>query len=829
MPAWPDPDQNESQMNTGNIMKKRKLVLIGNGMAGVRTIEELLKLDDQLYDITIIGSEPYPNYNRILLSPVLTGEQTVQDIILNDLSWYEANHINLMLNQQVTAIDRVHREVRTADGTVVPYDRLLLATGSTPFMLPVPGNTLDGVVTFRDINDVNLMIEAAGTRRNAVVIGGGLLGLEAANGLAVRGMDVTVVHLGRTLLDRQLDEQAATMLQHSLQARGLSFLMAHQTSEILDDGHGRVGAIRFANGHEMATDLVVMAVGIRPNVALAAGAGLHVDKGIVVSDTMQTYDPCIYAVGECVSHRGTAYGLVAPLFEQAKVAANHLAMHGIARYEGSVTSTKLKVTGIDVFSAGDFVGNEQTECITLADPEGGLYKKLVVQEDKLVGACLYGDTADGAWYFRLIRENKSIHEIRDQLMFGEGAAGDAGHAGENQAASMPDSAEVCGCNGVCKGTIVKAIREQGLFTVDDIRKHTKASSSCGSCTGLVEQILINCVGGAADVKPKSAKPICACTDVTHGQARKVIREQHLLTITDAMHFMEWRTPDGCATCRPALNYYLLSTWPGEARDDGASRLVNERMHANIQKDGTYSVVPRIWGGVTNASELRRIADVADKYEIPLIKVTGGQRIDLLGVKKEDLTHVWKDLDMPSGHAYGKSLRTVKTCVGSEFCRFGTQDSTAMGIALEKDLVGMWSPHKVKLAVSGCPRNCSESGIKDVGIIAVDSGWEIYVGGNGGIKTEVAQFFVKVATQEEVLEYSGAFLQLYREEAYYLERTVHYLDRVGLEHAKENVVNNAEKRKALYARLRFALSFEQDPWQDRIQKRVAAPELETLDL
>ncbi|RZT99385.1 assimilatory nitrite reductase (NAD(P)H) large subunit precursor [Advenella incenata] len=810
-------------------MKKRKLVLIGNGMAGVRTIEELLKLDDQLYDITIIGSEAYPNYNRILLSPVLTGEQTIQDIILNDQSWYDNNHIHLMMNQSVTTVDRVRRQVHTTDGTVVPYDRLLLATGSNPFILPVPGHTLDGVVTFRDINDVNLMIEAAGVRRHAVVIGGGLLGLEAANGLAVRGMTVTVVHLGDTLLDRQLDAQAANMLRASLEARGLQFLMAHQTSEIVDDGNGRVGAIRFANGHQMPADLVVMAVGIRPNVALAASAGLHVDRGIVVSDTMQTYDPSIYAVGECVSHRGTAYGLVAPLFEQAKVAANHLAMYGIARYEGSVTSTKLKVTGIDVFSAGDFMGDAQTDCITLADPEGGIYKKLVVHDNKLVGACLYGDTADGAWYFRLIREGRSIHEIRDQLMFGEGAIGDTGHAGENKVAGMPDSAEVCGCNGVCKGTIVKAIREQGLFTVDDIKKHTKAASSCGSCTGLVEQILINCVGGAADVKPKSARSICGCTDVTHGQARKVIRQQHLITIADAMHFMEWRTPDGCATCRPALNYYLLSTWPGEAVDDGASRLVNERMHANIQKDGTYSVVPRIWGGVTNSAELRKIADVADKYAIPMVKVTGGQRIDLLGVRKEDLTGVWKDLDMPSGHAYGKSLRTVKTCVGSEFCRFGTQDSTGMGIALEKDLVGMWSPHKVKLAVSGCPRNCSESGIKDVGIIAVDSGWEIYVGGNGGIKTEVAQFFVKVQTQEEVLQYCGAFLQLYREEAYYLERTVHYLARVGLEHAKEQVIGNADNRAALYDRLRFALSFEQDPWQDRVEKRIAAPELETLNV
>lgn len=800
--------------------KKLKLVMVGNGMAGVRTLEELLKLAPDLYDITVFGSEPYPNYNRILLSPVLSGEQTLQDIVLNDVDWYRSNGIDLRMNCKVERINRARRIVIGADGSEVPYDRLLLATGSNPFILPVPGKDLDGVVTFRDIRDVNLMIEAARAHRRAVVIGGGLLGLEAASGLAARGMDVSVVHLGSGLLDRQLDPQAALLLQRSLEARGLKFLMPRQTEALLGNADGRVRAVRFADGAEVEADLVVMAVGIRPNTELAESCGLYVNRGVVVSDTLQTYDPLIYAVGECVSHRGTAYGLVAPLFEQAKVAANHLAMHGIGRYEGSVTSTKLKVTGIDVFSAGDFMGGQGTEEITLADPVGGVYKKLVLKDDKLVGACLYGDTADGAWYFRLIREGKRVDELRDQLMFGESAiGGDTGHAGENRAIGMPDSAEVCGCNGVCKGAIVKAIREQGLFTVDEIKKHTKAASSCGSCTGLVEQILINCVGGAADVKPKSEKPLCGCTDLTHGEVRKAIRQHHLVTIADAMHFMEWRTPDGCATCRPPLNYYLLSTWPGEARDDSQSRLANERMHANIQKDGTYSVVPRMWGGVTNPSELRRIADVADKYAIPLVKVTGGQRIDLLGVKKEDLPKVWADLDMPSGHAYGKSLRTVKTCVGSEFCRFGTQDSTAMGIALEKDLVGMWSPHKVKLAVSGCPRNCAESGIKDVGIIAVESGWELYVGGNGGIKTEVAQFFAKVKTAEEVLEYSGAFLQLYREEAFYLERTVHYLARVGLEYAKTRVVEDAANRAELYARLKFALSFETDPWQAR---RAAAP-------
>ncbi|MBO1113343.1 nitrite reductase large subunit NirB [Bordetella petrii] len=808
--------------------KKLKLVMVGNGMAGVRTLEELLKLAPDLYEITVFGSEPYPNYNRILLSPVLTGEQTLQDIVLNDVDWYRSNGIDLRMNCKVARINRARRVVVGEDGSEVPYDRLLLATGSNPFILPIAGNDLDGVVTFRDIRDVNLMIEAARTHKRAVVIGGGLLGLEAASGLAARGMDVSVVHLGSGLLDRQLDPQAALLLQRSLEARGLKFLMPRQTEALLGNAQGRVRALRFAGGEEVEADLVVMAVGIRPNTELAESCGLYVNRGVVVSDTLQTYDPLIYAVGECVSHRGTAYGLVAPLFEQAKVAANHLAMHGIGRYEGSVTSTKLKVTGIDVFSAGEFLGGQGTEEITLADPVGGVYKKLVLKDDKLVGACLYGDTADGAWYFRLIREGKRIDELRDQLMFGESAiGGDTGHAGENRAIGMADSAEVCGCNGVCKGTIVKAIRDKGLFTVDEIKKHTKAASSCGSCTGLVEQILINCVGGAADVKPKSEKALCGCTDLTHGEVRKAIRQHHLTTIADAMHFMEWRTPDGCATCRPALNYYLLSTWPGEARDDGQSRLANERMHANIQKDGTYSVVPRMWGGVTNPSELRRIADVADKYAIPLVKVTGGQRIDLLGVKKEDLPKVWADLDMPSGHAYGKSLRTVKTCVGSEYCRFGTQDSTGMGIALEKDLVGMWSPHKVKLAVSGCPRNCAESGIKDVGIIAVDSGWELYVGGNGGIKTEVAQFFAKVKTAEEVLEYSGAFLQLYREEAFYLERTVHYLARVGLEHARARVVEDAANRAELYARLKFALSFEADPWEARRETAPAAREFQSL--
>jgi len=856
-------------------MKKMKLVMVGNGMAGVRTLEELLKIAPDLYDITVFGAEPHPNYNRILLSPVLAGEQTLDEIILNPFEWYSDNHITLHAGWRVTSVDRSKRIVY-AENTVgekisAEYDRLLLCTGSTPFILPVPGKHLAGVIAYRDIADTNAMIEAAKNYQHAVVIGGGLLGLEAANGLMRRGMTVSVVHVMPTLMERQLDAVAGKLLQKSLEARGLSFLMGAQTQALLkpaDLGAGmpersaqvkgepaqragdteqnalasqlpvdaaaagdaqkgadsvpniqaklasspdRVCAVRFKDGSVVAADLVVMAVGIRPNTELAQAMRLYCDKGIVVSDTLQTItDARIYSVGECAAHRGTAYGLVAPLFEQAKVAANHLAQFGIGRYVGSQTSTKLKVTGIDLFSAGNFAGGEGTEEIIMSDPKGGVYKKLVLKDDKLVGACLYGDTVDGSWYFKLLRDGRNVADIRDRLMFGESNIGDVGHQGQSKAAAMQDSDEVCGCNGVSKGTICKTIREKGLFTLDEVRKHTKASASCGSCTGLVEQLLIFTAGADYSATPKT-KALCGCTEHGHQAVRDAIKANKLLKIADVFSFLEWKTPNGCASCRPAVNYYLISTWPKLAKDDPQSRFINERSHANIQKDGTYSVIPRMWGGETTASELRRIADAVDKYKIPTVKVTGGQRIDLLGIKKEDLQAVWKDIGMPSGHAYAKALRTVKTCVGSEWCRMGTQDSTQMGKDLERAFVGMYAPHKVKFAVSGCPRNCAEAGIKDVGIIGVDSGWEMVVAGNGGIKTEVAQFLVKVKTAAEVLEYTGAFCELYRSEGWYLERTVHFVARVGLDYVKKRIVHDAVGRLALWEQLQFALDGEPDPW------------------
>jgi nitrite reductase (NADH) large subunit len=802
-------------LNVNLSVKKSKFVMVGNGMAGVRTIEELLKIAPELYDVTVFGAEPHPNYNRILLSPVLAGEQTLDEIVLNSWEWYKENNITLHAGKKVVEVDRVKRIVRAEDGTEEEYDRLLMCTGSNPFILPVPGKDLKGVIAYRDIADTNAMIDAAKKYKKAVVIGGGLLGLEAANGLMLRGMDVTVIHVMPWLMERQLDDVAGGLLRKSLEDRGLTFMMGAQTQELVPDKNGRVMALKFKDGKEIPADLVVMAVGIRPNVELAQKMRLHCDKGIVVNDTMQTVtDARIYSVGECAAHRGIAYGLVAPLFEQAKVAANHLAQFGIGRYQGSLTSTKLKVTGIDLFSAGNFMGGEGHEEIVMSDPFGGVYKKLVLKDDKLVGACLYGDTVDGSYYFKLLRDGKNVSDIRDKLMFGEAAInngiGDVGHQGHTKAASMSDSDEVCGCNGVNKGTICKAIREKGLFTLDEVKKHTKASASCGSCTGLVEQILMFTAGGDYSATPK-LKAMCGCTDHGHQAVREAIVANKLLTIGDVMKFMDWKTPNGCSSCRPALNYYVTSSWPKEAKDDPQSRFINERSHANIQKDGTYSVIPRMWGGETTADELRRIANAVDKYNIPTVKVTGGQRIDLLGVKKEDLQNVWKDIGMPSGHAYAKALRTVKTCVGSEWCRMGTQDSTQMGKDLERAMWRMYAPHKVKFAVSGCPRNCAEAGIKDVGIIGVDSGWEMYVAGNGGIKTEVAHFFVKLKTAEEVLEYTGAFCELYRQEGWYLERTVHYVSRVGLDYVKKKILDDHEGRKALWEQLQFALDGEPDPW------------------
>ncbi len=816
-------DDGDTQVNAPTSFKpettRERLVVIGNGMAGCRAVEEILARDAERYAVTIFGAEPRVNYNRIMLSPVLAGEKAFDEIVINTAEWYDDNGIALVSGDPVVSIDRATQTVIAKSGRAEPYDRLLIATGSDPFIIPVPGHKAQGVVTFRDLDDVDKMLAAAEKGGSAVVIGGGLLGLEAAHGLSLRGMTVTVIHLMPTLMERQLDEAAGFLLKTELERRGQAILTGADTAEIVEqDGH--VSAVRLKDGREIPADIVVMAVGIRPATALAKAAGLEVERGIMVDDHMVTSDPAVLAVGECVQHRGLCYGLVAPLWDMCRALADH-ATDSPTGYEGSVTSTKLKVSGIDVFSAGDFSGDagpngELAEDIVMRDASRGVYKRVVVRDGRLVGAVLYGDTADGNWYFDLLKKGEDISEIRDALIFGQAFASGGGASLDPNAAvaALSDDAEICGCNGVSKGKVVDCILG-GAQSLDAVRSTCKASASCGSCTGLVESLLSLTLGGEVERKEKT---VCKCTSFTHDDVRRLILEKELKAIPQVMQELHWTTPDGCSSCRPALNYYLLCAWPGEYVDDQQSRFVNERMHANIQKDGTYSVVPRMWGGLTNPRELRAIADVVEKFNAPMVKVTGGQRLDIFGIKKEDLPAVWADLNaagMVSGHAYGKSLRTVKTCVGSEWCRFGTQDSTGLGVKLEQMTWGSWMPHKFKIAVSGCPRNCAEATIKDFGVVCVDSGYELHVGGNGGIKVRATDFLTKVATEEEAMDVCAAFTQLYREQAHYLERTAPWIERVGLDHVKAGLFGDPDAVRKLAARFRYSQKFMQDdPWAKR---------------
>ncbi|MGG1348305.1 NADPH-nitrite reductase [Bacillus subtilis] len=797
-------------------MGKKQLVLVGNGMAGVRAIEEILSVAKDEFQITIFGAEPHPNYNRILLSKVLQGDTDIKDITLNDWDWYEENNIQLYTNETVIKVDTENKTVITDADRIQPYDELILATGSVPFILPIPGADKKGVTAFRDIKDTDTMLAASKQYKKAAVIGGGLLGLEAARGLLNLGMDVSVIHLAPFLMERQLDATAGRLLQNELEKQGMTFLLEKQTEEIVGDD--RVEGLRFKDGTSIEADLVVMAVGIRPNTTLGAESGIPINRGIIVNDYMQTEIPHIYAVGECAEHRGIAYGLVAPLYEQAKVLARHICGIETKPYEGSVLSTQLKVSGVEVFSAGDFNESEEKKAIKVFDEQDGIYKKIVLRGNQIVGAVLFGDSSEGNRLFSMIQKEADISETSKISILQPLSQ----EAGTSITAAMSDDEIICGCNGVSKGAIIQAIQEKGCSSTDEIKACTGASRSCGGCKPLVEEILQHTLGSDFDASAQK-EAICGCTTLSRDEVVEEIKAKGLSHTREIMNVLGWKTPEGCSKCRPALNYYLGMINPTKYEDDRTSRFVNERMHANIQKDGTYSVVPRMYGGVTNSTDLRKIADVVDKYEIPLVKMTGGQRIDLIGVKKEDLPKVWEDLDMPSGYAYGKTLRTVKTCVGEQFCRFGTQDSMALGIALEKKFEGLNTPHKVKMAVSACPRNCAESGIKDLGVVGIDGGWELYVGGNGGTHLRAGDLLMKVKTNEEVLEYAGAYLQYYRETANYLERTSAWLERVGLSHV-QSVLNDPEKRQELNGRMNETLSVHKDPWKDFLEDKQTSKEL-----
>lgn len=794
---------------------REKLVLVGNGMAGMACLENILRLEPERFDVTVFGAERYPNYNRIQLSPVLAGDMSWDDIILNPESWYAERGIRLHMGARVHHIDREKKVVQAEGGIRETYDKLILATGSNALIIPLPGHDKEGVVVFRTIDDCKAMIEASKNYKRAAVIGGGVLGLEAARGLKNLGMDVTVVHLADWLMERQLDAGGGSYLARAIRMQGIHVLLARQTESI--EGEQRVTALRFKDGEVLETDFVVMAAGIKPNADLARSSGLTCNRGVVVSDYLQTSDPDIYAVGECAEHCGTCYGLVAPLYEQGRSLASHITATAGKSYTGSVLSTKLKVSGVDVFSTGKCQEDDACEVMRSEDSFTGVYKKAIINNGTLVGAVLIGDIAQAAVLEKLVQSGKTLNGERPTLLHGDVPVSKAGGPPNPVAELMdlPGDAIICGCNGVSKGALVAAIHSQGLKTRKDVAACTNASRSCGGCGPQVDALIQIVHGETANSGP-AKKPLCDCTQLSRDEVVSAIRDYHFTTVGESMKNLGWQG-EGCATCRPAINYFLTMCWPGENEDDPRSRFINERVHANIQKDGTYSVVPRMYGGVTTPDELLRIAEVAQKYNVPLVKVTGGQRIDLLGVKKEDLPSMWQDLDMPSGFAYAKAVRTVKTCVGSDFCRFGTKDSIGLGIRIEKTFENLWTPAKIKMAVNACPRNCAESLIKDVGLIAVDKAWEIYVGGNGGVKIRVAELLCTVESDDEVIEIIAAFLQLYRREANYNERTSVWCETIGIDYVKRHVVENLEHRRELVTQMYEALANRVDPWKDRVER------------
>ncbi|MGB5112022.1 MAG: nitrite reductase large subunit NirB [Mycobacterium sp.] len=808
----------EAVIRTGPLPStaKARLVVVGNGMAGIRAIEDVLaRGGGEKFDITVFGDEPYGNYNRILLSNVLAGKDDSSEIYLNTLDWYTDNQIDLRAGVRVVRIDSFGHLVLADDGSRMRYDKLILATGSRSFFPPMTGlwtddkNLADGVFGFRTLDDTSSMIAEAANRTKAVVIGGGLLGLEAARGLQSRGLAVDVVHAAATLMNAQLDDLAGDILRKSVEGLGIGVHTEKRTTEVLVE-NGKLTGVLFADGERLDCDMLVIAAGIRPNVGLAQRAGLTVERAIVTDDHMRSVDDDdIYVVGECAQHRGQVYGLVAPLWEQAKVLADHLTgTDSAATYHGSRVATKLKVAGVDVASMG-VKGPEHPddEFVQYSEPKHGVYKTIVIRDGKLVGATLIGDVSKVSFLTQAFDNGLPLPDDRVALMFDIGTPDVAVGVAE-----LADDAQVCNCNGVSKGALVACVKA-GTTSVPGVMKQTKAGKGCGSCKELVGQIVEWAAGGAVTEDP-SASWYVPGVPYAKPELMRLIRELQLHSVSSVFNAL---APDGKhdAGSKMALASLLEMMWADEFVDEKDSRFINDRVHANIQRDGTFSVVPQMKGGVTSAWQLRRIADVADKYAIPMIKCTGGQRIDLLGIKKEDLPGVWADLEMPSGYAYGKSFRTVKTCVGSDFCRFGVGDSTALGIALEERFQGLASPAKMKLAVTGCPRNCAESLCKDLGVVAVDGGrWEMYVGGAAGAHIRKGDLMATVGSAAEVMVLTGRFLQYYREDANWLERTYAWVPRVGIEHIRAVVVDDAEGlADGLDARMQKSIDAYRDPWLD----------------
>jgi len=819
---------------------RKRLVVIGNGMAGARVVEEVLQRAPEGFDITMFGAEPYGNYNRILLSNVLNRTQSASEIFINPLEWYERNRVTLHAGVKAVKIDRDRRVVvgKTLDRKAIayavgdagatptppveaPYDHVIIATGSRPFVPPMEGFGGPGTFLFRTIDDCERIADYAKDCKKAAVIGGGLLGLEAARGLLTHGVEVTVLEAAPQLMIAQLDADAGAILKKTMEGMGVKVLCEKITTHIVTEG-GRVTHLLLKDGSRLETDMVVVSAGIRPITEIASASGLTVDKAIVTDDQMRTSDPDVFSLGECVQHRGKIYGLVDPIWEQAVVLADILTgKNPAAAYLGSRLGTKLKVMGVELASMGETKpAGPDDEVVVYREPRRGIYKKVILRDDKVVGAILLGETETASTLMQFFRGGSKAPENRADLLFAP-----AEGASMLQVLDMPEALQICNCNGVTKKQIVDAIRG-GCGSVAKVGACTKAGTGCQSCKPIVAQL----VDAYRDASAADASEHYYVPGVPMEKSQLVdaIRAKGIKSVSDVFAQLAGGKED--AASKVGLASLLKSLWPGEYVDERDARFINDRVHANIQKDGTFSVVPRIYAGVTTPAELRRIAEVAEKYQVPMVKFTGGQRIDLLGVKKADLPGMWQELGMPSGHAYTKSFRTCKSCVGTDFCRYGVGDSIALAQKIERRFQGIESPHKMKLATAGCPRNCSEAYVKDLGAVAIEGGlWEIYLGGAAGGSVRKGDLLCTVKTHDEVLKYMGRFMQYYREHGKYLERSYHFVERVGIETLKRILIDDSLGICArLDADIQKAVDAYQDPWKEATlpayPNQFSAPEL-----
>lgn len=804
---------------------RKKLVVIGNGMAGARVVEEILKRSPDMFDIVMFGAESYGNYNRILLSNVLNKSQDPTEIFINTLDWYKQNHITLHAGVKVLRIDRERQAVigasmkrdgvpyvmgdaGTEAGVLVEesYDNVIIATGSRPFIPPMEGYGKAGTFAFRTLDDCARIADYAQECKRAAVIGGGLLGLEAARGLLTHGVEVTVVEAAPQLMIAQLDTESGAILKSSMEAMGVKVLLEKITTKIVDE-NGRITKLEFKDGTSLETDMVVVSAGIRPIAEVATASGLTVDKAIVTDDQMRTSDPNIFSLGECVQHRGKIYGLVDPIWEMANVLADVITgTNPAAAYTGSKLGTKLKVMGVELASMGETKpASPSDEVVVYREPRKGVYKKLIIRDEKIAGCILLGEIEAAGTLMQMFFGGAKVPERRADMLFGAPSG-----VSLLKVSDLPDNAQICNCNGVSKKQICEAI-EKGAKSVAKIGNCTKAGMGCGSCKTLVAQ-LVEAYAGDVGSDPSEHYYVPG-VPLEKSQLVAEIKRLGLKSVSAVFRDLAGGVEDPGS--KAGLASLLNTLWPGEYEDERDARFINDRVHANIQKDGTFSVVPRIYGGVTTPDELRRIADVAVKYKVPMVKFTGGQRIDLLGVKKDDLPKVWQELGMPSGHAYTKSFRTCKSCVGTDFCRYGLGDSIALAQKIERRFQGIESPHKMKLATAGCPRNCSEAYVKDLSAVAIEGGkWEVYIGGAAGATIRKGDLLCTVDSHDEVLKYMGRFMQYYREHGRYLERTYHFVARVGIEQVRKIVV---EDSLGICARLdeeiQKAVDAYKDPWKE----------------